>query len=99
MAYSIKPEKDFVCLIHRKFGELGNFGKWTKELNIVEWGLTNEPKFDIRMWDSTSDHDRSGKGLTLTLDELKALKDILNNIELDGFVMPDKQLLPKFEVV
>jgi len=99
MAYPVKAEKDFEHLIHQQFGELGMNGKWVKELNIIEWGFTNEPKFDIHSWDSTSDYTRSAKGLTFTLDEMRALKSILEHVDLDDFVMPDKKLIPKFEVV
>jgi len=44
--------------------------KWKKELNIVEWS-NNGAKYDIREWNP--EHDRCGKGVTLSQDELKAL--------------------------
>lgn len=50
---------------------------WKKELNLVAWG-ENEPKYDIREW--AADHSKMGKGVTLSEDELKALKDALNDI-------------------
>lgn len=55
---------------------------WTKELNLVSWN-EREPKYDIREW--SPDHSKMGKGCTLTADELAALKDIINEIDLDSF--------------
>ena len=48
---------------------------WTKELNKVSWG-EHAPKYDIRDW--SPDHTRRAKGVTLTDEELEALKAILN---------------------
>ena len=42
--------------------------------NLVFWN-GREPKYDIREW--SSEHDKMGKGLTLSKDELEALKGIL----------------------
>lgn len=52
---------------------------WTKELNLISWN-DKEPKYDLRDW--SPEHEKMGKGITLTLDELKELKEILNNMEL-----------------
>ena len=52
---------------------------WTKELNLVSWN-DKEAKYDIREWDAT--HAKMGKGVTLSVEELKKLKDVLNRIEL-----------------
>lgn len=51
---------------------------WTKELNLVSWN-GREPKYDLREW--TPDHDKMGKGITLTKDELLELKKLLETIE------------------
>ena len=48
---------------------------WTKELNMVSWG-EHRAKYDIRDW--SPDHTRMAKGVTLTQEELDALKAILN---------------------
>jgi len=50
---------------------------WTKELNLISWN-GREPKYDIRDWDP--DHQKMGKGVTLTEDELKKLKEVLCDI-------------------
>lgn len=40
----------------------------------------NQPKFDLRDWDAA--HEKMGKGLTLSNDEVKALKIALENVNL-----------------
>lgn len=52
---------------------------WSKELNLISWN-DREPKYDLRDW--SSDHSKMGKGVTLTKEDLLALKDLLNNIDL-----------------
>ena len=52
---------------------------WTKELNIVSWN-GGEPKYDIRDW--APEHEKMGKGLTFTNEELKNLRDILIDMNL-----------------
>ena len=51
---------------------------WKKELNIISWN-GKEAKYDLREW--SPDHEKMGKGVTLTNDELKSLRDLLNSIE------------------
>lgn len=52
---------------------------WKKELNLISWN-DKEPKYDLRDWDS--EHKKMGKGITLSVDELKKLKEILNYMDL-----------------
>jgi hypothetical protein len=52
---------------------------WTKELNLISWN-DREPKYDLRDW--SADHEKMGKGATLTREELLALKELLNTMEL-----------------
>lgn len=52
---------------------------WSKELNLVSWN-DNKAKYDIREWDP--DHNKMGKGLTFTEDEMRKLKDILNEMDI-----------------
>lgn len=49
---------------------------WTKELRVVSWNDA-EPKYDIRDW--APDGEKSGKGITLTEDEARALMELLEN--------------------
>jgi hypothetical protein len=52
---------------------------WAKEINLISWN-DREPKYDIRDW--SADHEKMGKGTTLSVAELLALKELLNSIEL-----------------
>lgn len=52
---------------------------WSKELNIISWN-DREPKYDLRDW--SADHSKMGKGVTLTREELLALKELLDRIEI-----------------
>ena len=52
---------------------------WAKELNLISWN-DREPKYDLRDW--SADHSKMGKGVTLSKDELSALRDLLNRVEL-----------------
>ena len=52
---------------------------WKKELNLISWN-GKEAKYDLREW--APDHEKMGKGVTLSNDELKALKQLLNSIEI-----------------
>ena len=52
---------------------------WTKELNLISWN-DREPKYDLRDW--APDHEKMGKGVTLSKEELLALKGLLDNTEI-----------------
>jgi hypothetical protein len=52
---------------------------WAKEVNLISWN-DREPKYDIRDW--SADETKMGKGVTLSKDELLALRDLLNQLEL-----------------
>lgn len=49
---------------------------WTKELNLVSWN-NGAPKLDIRDW--APEHEKMGKGITLTKDEAEKLYDLLGD--------------------
>lgn len=66
--------------IVEKIGEVSKNNKdWTKELNLISWN-DRDPKYDLRDW--APEHEKMGKGVTLTTEELKKLKDLLNEMEL-----------------
>ncbi len=66
--------------IVKKVGVLSTSASgWAKELNLVSWN-DREPKYDLRDW--SADHEKMGKGVTLTKEELLALKELLNTAEL-----------------
>ena len=66
--------------IIKKIGVLSKASSgWAKELNLISWN-DREPKYDLRDW--SADGAKMGKGVTLSKEELSALKELLNNIEL-----------------
>lgn len=50
---------------------------WQKELNLISWN-GRDPKYDIRDW--APNHEKMGKGVTLTKEELDKLKDVLASL-------------------
>ena len=52
---------------------------WKKELNLISWN-GKEAKYDLREW--SPEHEKMGKGVTLSNDELKALKELINSIDI-----------------
>jgi len=66
--------------IIKKVGVLSTAASgWVKELNLVSWN-DREAKYDLRDW--SPDREKMGKGVTLSREELLALKELLNSIEL-----------------
>ena len=47
---------------------------WTKELNIISWN-GGTPKYDIREW--APNHEKMGKGVTLSEAEFAVLKQLM----------------------
>ena len=56
-----------------------NSSGWTKEINLISWN-DRAPKYDIRDW--APGHEKMGKGVTLSADELRELKRILNERDI-----------------
>lgn len=50
---------------------------WRKEFNLISWN-GRPPKFDLRDW--APNHEKMGKGLTLTNDEFEALAKTLKSM-------------------
>lgn len=71
-----KSEISFEIVEHIGVLSTGSKG-WTKELNLVSWN-GREPKYDLREW--SSEYDKMGKGVTLSKEELEALKGILEKL-------------------
>jgi len=66
--------------IIKKVGVLSKSASgWAKELNLISWN-DRDAKYDIRDW--SADGQKMGKGVTLSRDELSALRELLNTIEL-----------------
>ena len=56
---------------------------WERQLNLISWN-DGEPKYDIRDW--SPDGTRMGKGISLSAEELGALKGTLE--EMDEIAAP-----------
>lgn len=66
--------------IEENLGSVSENNKgWTKELNLISWN-ERPPKYDLRDW--APEHEKMGKGVTLTKDEAIALRDLLNKLDL-----------------
>lgn len=50
---------------------------WSRELNLISWNGGN-PKYDIRDW--APEHEKMGKGIGLTKDELESLYEIIGEV-------------------
>ena len=71
---------DFNFEIIEELGVISEGSKgWQTELNLISWN-GNAPKYDIRSW--SPDHEKMGKGITLTGEELAELKSILDTLEV-----------------
>lgn len=63
--------------IVERIGVLSESAKgWTMELNRISWN-GKEPKYDIRDW--SPDHEKVGKGVTFSGEQLERLQDLINN--------------------
>ena len=66
--------------INKKIGILSTSASgWSKELNLISWN-DREPKYDLRDW--SADHEKMGKGVILSTEELSTLKELLNTMDL-----------------
>ncbi|MGL4736087.1 MAG: YdbC family protein [Cellulosilyticaceae bacterium] len=66
--------------IEQTIGVLSESSKgWKKELSLISWN-DNPAKYDIREWDP--EHQKMGKGVTLSKDEVIKLRDMLNGLNL-----------------
>ena len=72
---------DFKFDIKKTLGTISESAKgWKREVNLMTWN-NKKAKIDIREWDEN--HEQMGKGITLNKEELKKLKEILNEIDID----------------
>ncbi|MEK7327347.1 MAG: PC4/YdbC family ssDNA-binding protein [Chloroflexota bacterium] len=64
--------------IIKKIGVLSKSASgWAKEVNLISWN-DRDAKYDIRDW--SPDRGKMGKGVTLSKEELLALKELLNTM-------------------
>lgn len=73
-------DKDFTFSFEKEIGTISTSKSgWQTKLALVSWG-GRDAKYDIRSW--APDLSKMGKGIALTKDELIALKELLNSIDL-----------------
>ena len=68
--------------IKKEIGVLSESAKgWRKELNLISWNGA-APKYDIREW--APDHEKMGKGVTLTPEEIGKLAELISGEDIDA---------------
>ena len=73
--------------IVKKVGVLSKAASgWSKELNLISWN-DREAKYDIRDWSAEVSPQegasrKMGKGVTFSKEELLALRELLNSMEI-----------------
>ena len=73
---------EFTYEIVEELGVLSETARgWTKELNLISWN-GREAKYDIREW--APEHEKMGKGVTLSGDEAAELKRLFMGIDFDA---------------
>jgi len=65
--------------IVEKIAVLSQYGNTFKELNKVSYN-GSQPKYDIRNWTREDGKETMSKGITLTDNEVRALKEALSKI-------------------
>lgn len=66
--------------IMEKLGVLSETSKgWKTELNLISWNERDQ-KYDIRSW--SENHEKMGKGITLSKIEMVKLKELLDNHDI-----------------
>ncbi|MDS0526196.1 PC4/YdbC family ssDNA-binding protein [Clostridium sp. SHJSY1] len=67
--------------IIKNLGVLSEGAKgWKKEVNLISWN-NRKPKIDIREWDEN--HEKMGKGVTISKEEFNKFNDILKNLNME----------------
>ena len=69
---------DKIFKILKTIATLSDKDNITKEFNLVQYKDLKNPILDIRKWDNSNNDKKMLKGITLTEDEAKKLKDALN---------------------
>lgn len=72
-------KEDIKFEIKKEIGILStNRSGWNREVNIVSWN-DGTPKLEIRDWGP--DHEKVGKGVALTGEEVAVLKELLTDYD------------------
>lgn len=80
----MKNTKEFSYDVVKHLGNFGEKENYTKEVNIIKWG-GRPTVFDIRAWHIGKENIKFPlKGMSLKKEEIKALRDLLNSIDIDS---------------
>lgn len=78
-AESMEDGQSFEYVLMEHIAELSRHGNTSKELNIISYN-GYQPKYDIRGWKrAEGKEEKLMKGVTLTIEEARALKNALNS--------------------
>ena len=73
--------REFKYEIKQHFGVVAEEKSYrTLELNLVSFNDA-EPKVDLRRWVNKDGEKTMGKGVTMTGEQIRALRDLLNGLE------------------
>ena len=76
-----EPKSTFNYEVLNTIGSLSESNKgWKKVVNFISWN-GKEAKYDIREW--SPDGEKMGKGVTLSKEEMRNLKELLQSLDLD----------------
>lgn len=71
--------KTFTYKIVRPVATVSEGGSLVMELNLISYS-GNDPKYDLRKWRTVDGNKKMQKGITMTPEELRDLRDILNKM-------------------
>lgn len=71
--------KDFVYEVVKNIAVLSEVNNTTKELNVVRFNGA-PAKYDLRTWKRQNGEKKMLKGITLTTEEVTALREALNGL-------------------
>lgn len=75
--------REFKYEIKQHFGVVAEEKSYrTLELNLVSFNDA-EPKVDLRRWVNKDGEKTMGKGVTMTGEQIRALRDLLNSLPLE----------------
>ena len=70
-------KKEFAYTIEKRFGTVSNAGALPIELNLVSFNGA-AARYDLRKWRDKGEEHTMQKGITMTREELRDLRDFLN---------------------
>ena len=75
-----KENKGLKYEVLKVFGKLDSDSKMSKELRLISWN-GKDPKYDLRGWGTDENgNETMTKGITLDVEELQSLFDILTKM-------------------